>query len=94
MLTDVDEMAFARFCEQSVIYRTAKDVLDVEGLYFESETGSVKTHPMVSVLYKAEASIQKYEREFGMTPASRVGLDVSAEAGVDALALFKQQEIV
>lgn len=72
VLRDTDLMALAVYCEAVARFRQARQDLDDNGgLTTDTGTGSIKTHPSVTVLNQAVAQMRAFMVEFGMTPSSR-----------------------
>lgn len=72
VLRDTDLTALAVYCEAYARFREARKELDENGgLTTDTGTGSIKTHPSVTVLNQAVAQMRAFMVEFGMTPSSR-----------------------
>lgn len=87
VLTLADKTGLALLCEPLADYLMARDVVEAaaekEGVMFISTTekGNVIQHPAVGVMNKAWERVVKMLREFGLTPASRAGLQVEKPPG-------------
>ncbi len=82
VLTDADVDALARYCalhEQFLKYlEQVRRGLDV--LVIRDDAGKVRymqVAPAASLLSKTAAAMLKLEQEFGLTPASRTGIEVN-----------------
>jgi P27 family predicted phage terminase small subunit len=72
VLRDTDLTALAVYCESYARYRQAQQELQDNGsLTTDTGTGSIKTHPSVTVLNQAVAQMRAFMVEFGLTPSSR-----------------------
>ena len=90
LLTSVDTGALSHLCDQMALYQQARQDIEEEGYYYVSDKGNQISHPSVGLLYKADAAIRSYMREFGLTPSARSGLNVSTDSADDPLNVFKQ----
>ena len=78
LLTDIDVMAFAVLCETMALYRTAVEMVGKGYDVQETESGYRQQDPWVSIRNNAISQMRKLWQEFGMTPSSRVRLDIEA----------------
>lgn len=96
ILTTIDRNTLARYCVLWVRWRRAEDVLESEGMTYETETKSgsiILQRPEVTIAKALAAELLKVEREFGMTPGSRASIKVEGPAQEDdpLVALMKSR---
>ncbi len=85
VLTELDVMALAVYCQSFSIYVQALDAIDAFGkkeklvceLLVKTTSGTLKQNPLVGIANKAAADMVRYATEFGMTPSSRTKLDMN-----------------
>jgi P27 family predicted phage terminase small subunit len=83
LLTALDVMPFAAYCDAVDRWRTASEVLatmaardpTTNGLLIKSKAGEVVANPMVWVVSGAARAMLRYASEFGMTPAARTRIN-------------------
>ena len=77
LLTQIDREALAALCETTALYRTAVDMIRVEGAVWTSkETGYTQQSAWATVRGQALNKMQSLWSEFGMTPAARTRIQV------------------
>lgn len=76
LLTDVDATAFEAYCDSYATLVECRIQLELDGLTVESETGVVKSHPLLAVKSQAAASVRHFCQEFGLTPSARTRMEV------------------
>ncbi len=74
--------------------RTASETIAKKGLTYTTKTGYLRKNPAVALQREAIQAVLCFAREFGMTPAARVRLDItlgntSDADGIDAFAKSK-----
>jgi P27 family predicted phage terminase small subunit len=74
---DVDE--FAAVCAHYVTWRTAQQLVDVEGPLVEGYRGAMVKNPAAQVARDAHAEFLRGASRFGMTPSDRTALSVGEE---------------
>jgi P27 family predicted phage terminase small subunit len=93
LLTEVDCRLFALYCEAWEDFAAARALIAKEGLIAVSDKGAEYQHPAVGVKNKAIQRIKQIGAEFGIGPASRVGMKLgSSTSAADALTEFKQAQ--
>jgi P27 family predicted phage terminase small subunit len=81
----VDSTALACYCESVARLRAALSVVAEYGLTVDGEDGRPVKNPAVAMARDASNDVRVWAREFGLTPASRVGLrSPSAPGSSDA----------
>lgn len=90
LLTQADLNLLALYCEAWDEFFAAREVVASEGMTAVSAKGGVFQHPAVGIKNRAIARIRQIGGDFGLSPASRVGLKATS-APQDALAAFKKQ---
>lgn len=87
VMTEADVNALARYCELLVRWWKANDFLQEHGdtypIYETDAHGNrrikyVQQFPQVSIVRNLSATLLRLEQEFGLTPAARASLDVTA----------------
>jgi P27 family predicted phage terminase small subunit len=91
LLSVLDLATFWRYCDLRSKFKKAKDFLDKNGfcyaIYHEQTEGEIAAHakprlkymaqfPQVNIYSQLSKEITRLEQNFGMTPASRAGLNV------------------
>ena len=71
ILTRLDAMALAQYCELFARWRDAADKLAESGPLIETDLGGVKTSPYWSVFIQSSGEMRRMLIEFGMTPSAR-----------------------
>lgn len=75
VLTEIDAGALGRYCDAWSKWFQAKEVIDREGLTFETEDKwgevKIKPRPEFASYMKLGAELRAMEAEFGLTPAAR-----------------------
>lgn len=75
LLTELDLDAFAVYCIAWQDVHEADAAIAKEGAYFTTEKGYVGVHPAVMARNRALDRLRKVGGDFGMTPASRSGVE-------------------
>lgn len=88
-LTGVDTNLLALYCEAWDEFFAARAEIEKSGIVAMSDKGAEYQHPAVGIKNKAIQRIKQLGGEFGMSPASRVGLTVAPSAKPNGLAAFK-----
>jgi P27 family predicted phage terminase small subunit len=89
LLTPIDLMAFAAYCDAYSRWRTAEELLSkmaerdpVTGaLLIKSADGNPRQNPLVRVARDAALDMLRYASEFGLTPAARAHLSSGVYVG-------------
>src|SRR5262249_18497427 len=76
VLTEADGIALANLCQAYSTMMRAQRKLNETGLLLKTPSGYVQQSPLLSVVNSCVDTIHKLSREFGLTPASRVRLQV------------------
>jgi len=80
LLTSVDGMAFTMLLMHWAVAVEAAKQLSEEGLLFEDSKGKLRKNPLHQVMRDHSESMKAYLSEFGLTPSSRVRLQVPQTA--------------
>lgn len=75
LLTAIDLDAFAAMCNAYATWVDAQQNLKKTGMLVKSPNGYPMVSPYVSISEKALNRLLQYQREFGLTPSSRVQVD-------------------
>ena len=75
LLTSIDGPAFAAYCTTWARWREAERDIDTHGL-FEVTRGQLKARAAFAVSRDLLIAVNKYQREFGLTPSSRSSIEV------------------
>lgn len=82
VLSTNDGAALARYCQTLADWRRLNRLIQRKGFTFSTRTTAghptIKTRPEVAVRKGLAGDLAKLEAQFGMTPAARAGLDVTA----------------
>lgn len=79
LLSKVDRLAIGMLCDSLAIYIKASKDIEKNGIVIDG-----RTNPATTVQQKAWMRFARLIREFGLSPASRAGLDVKTEEKSDA----------
>lgn len=71
LLTDMDKVLLAGYCEAWSRYQEAQAILTSEGVLVLGYRGSMVKNPAIQVAKDALADVIRIATEFGMTPSSR-----------------------
>lgn len=78
LLTQVDLAALAAYCQAYSRWIAAEAVIAAQGITYTSEKGMIRPHPAVSIAKESMRLIREFVSEFGLSPASRTRIRVSA----------------
>jgi P27 family predicted phage terminase small subunit len=81
ILTDADRGALAAYCQSWGDWVNARQQLIRDGIIVETPNGFKQPSPWLSIANKAMANFMRYSSEFGLTPASRVRLQIDPGDG-------------
>lgn len=94
MLTSADPIALGLLCDALAEYVAAREVVEREGMTYESEsdkTGTmIRRHPAVEIQSDAWRRAKLMLTEFGLTPASRAKVSVADAGPADPLAEWER----
>ena len=87
-LSHVDAASIERYCHVAVRYSRANDYIMKNGITYPilSKEGEIKyyaTYPHVAEANSCATQMLKLEHEFGLTPASRVGLATTKQGNAN-----------
>lgn len=71
LLTVVDGVALAGYCQSYARWREAEAAIDEHGATFTTDTGYVGVRPEVAIAQRSLQMLRAFCAEFGLTPASR-----------------------
>ena len=79
LLTSLDRMALAAYCEASACWALAQRALAemaerdpvTRGLLIKTTNGNAIQNPLIGIRNKAQSDMARYAAEFGMTPSAR-----------------------
>ena len=89
-LTKADSKLLSLYCEAWDELFAARAVIDKEGLVLVNDKGTTYAHPAVGIKNRAVLRIKGIGGEFGMSPSSRVGLNLGTQSKANSLAEFKK----
>jgi P27 family predicted phage terminase small subunit len=82
LLTEVDGVALAGYCQAYARWREAEMILSKEGLTFKTTNGYVQQRPEVSIAQTSIKLVKDFCAQFGLTPSARGRMNVApAEPG-------------
>jgi P27 family predicted phage terminase small subunit len=91
LLTDLDVTALALYCQSvSMAIRADREVQ--KGLLHKTPNGHIQPSPYVSILRGADERARRYMREFGLTPAARVGLATDKQSAADEFSQYLAEQ--
>lgn len=71
VLTDADLSALAAYCDAYSRWRSARQMIEEQGLTTETGAGNLKAHPATVVVHQAITEMRQFMNELGLTPSSR-----------------------
>lgn len=71
ILTDIDQKAFATYCQCYARWRNAEEFLSQHGTVFKTPSGYIQQLPQVRIAHDYSKQMMRIASEFGLTPASR-----------------------
>ena len=85
LLTPLDVMPLAAYCDAFGMWISASRALAAEelagrGTITSPKTGITRPHPLHAIARQARGDMRRYGASFGLTPSSRVGLDIAPGA--------------
>ncbi len=89
-LTVNDERLLSQYCEAWEDFFRARELIEAEGTTQTNDKGMQSSHPAVKQKRDATLLIKQIGGEFGMSPAARVGLNISGQKKENALDAFKR----
>lgn len=81
LLAPIHGPALEMACEAYARWKEAKERLSFAGMTYTSDTGLVKTHPLVGIVERASAEFRAWCAEFGLSPAAESKLASPADDG-------------
>ncbi len=78
ILTEADYMALSSLCVAYSTMCKAQKQLAQAGLLYKTQSGYIQPSPLMSIVTRNMEIVKKHLAEFGMTPASRSRLSMSA----------------
>ncbi|HKY51055.1 MAG TPA: phage terminase small subunit P27 family [Candidatus Limnocylindria bacterium] len=83
VLTDADLLALEQLCESAAIVARVRDSEGLKSLLVKERGGVVRTNPLWRIARDADARLNAWLREFGMTPSARSGLALDVNDDVE-----------
>jgi P27 family predicted phage terminase small subunit len=80
--------ALALYCEAYSRWRQAEALVSKHGMIVPTARGGHQVHPAMRISRDASATMLRFLCEFGLTPASRRGVQAEAPREPDALDIF------
>ncbi len=84
VLSVSDLEALELYCATAQRYADAQRLIDRDGLVVLGSTGAQIKHPACRVLEAAQTEMRMLLQQFGMTPASRGGVETLADAAPES----------
>lgn len=88
LIARVDRAALAAYCTSYKDYVDAENALKREGVVIFSEKGGAYQNPWMGIKKRSMDQMVKFGAEFGLTPSSRVRLQVERPTEEDEMAGF------
>ena len=87
MLTDMDMVAFAGYCQAYARWKEAEEFLTQHGSIVRTPNGYLQQVPQVSIAQTNLKIVLKFCEQFGLTPSSRsrIVADKSVEETIDEM---------
>lgn len=83
LLTKIDRVALAAYCEEYSIWVKASQELQKHGLLIKTPSGHVYQSPYLSIVNTKLKNMKAFLVEFGMTPSARSRISVTPEESQD-----------
>lgn len=80
LLCTADAATIGAYCEAVAEFQRLAQQVREEGHTTVTDKGNVIQHPLVGAKNKARADLLRYAAHFGLSPSSRVGLEVGGGA--------------
>jgi P27 family predicted phage terminase small subunit len=80
ILTPVDTVILASFCQSYSRYRQCEDLVREQGMTYQDERGNYKINPAARQSATLLAEMRRIANDFGFSPASRTKVDSPAPA--------------
>jgi len=81
LITQIDRAALAAYCQCYSEWVQADEVIQEQGMNFETPNGYLQQRPEVAIRQKARADMLRFAARFGLTPSDRAGLKVPENNG-------------
>ena len=89
LMSDIDLAGLAAYCDAFGDWQAARRAFALiqerskitGGFMVRTPNGGVQIAPLVSIIRTARADMVRFASEFGMTPASRAGMDIDVSTG-------------
>ena len=78
LLTELDSVAFEMLCVNYAVFRETAEIFQKEGLLTIDERKLTRKHPAITIYLNFSKLFLNLLRDFGMTPSSRNGLDITS----------------
>jgi P27 family predicted phage terminase small subunit len=79
VLTQADYMTLAMLCQSYSTMAQAQKQMSETGLLYTTPSGYTQQSPLLSIVHTNAGIVAKLCREFGLTPASRSGIQTAVE---------------
>jgi P27 family predicted phage terminase small subunit len=83
LLSRIDRAALAAYCESWADWLDATEKVNELGKVIKTQNGNVIENPYYSIKKRASEIMHRYLTEFGMTPASRTGINAEQPEATD-----------
>ncbi len=83
LIAEIDRTTFAAYCQAWEEFRQAYDVVQKEGYTTVTDKGNVIQHPAVGVLHRAQDTLLRLGRQFGLTPMARASIGTTEKEDDD-----------
>ncbi len=88
ILAKADRACLTAHCVAWARLVMAARQIEAEGLTYKSDSGQIKKHPLAAIAHEAAAEVRAFAAEFGLSPAGRARIHVTAPEPEDALTRF------
>ena len=79
MLTEVDQAAFASYCQAYARWKEAEEFMTQHGTIVKTKSGYWQQVPQVSIAQTYLKIMNKIAEQFGLTPAARSRITAGAD---------------
>jgi P27 family predicted phage terminase small subunit len=92
ILTELDMMGFVLMCEDFDFYKRAAALCKkLRTITLETNNGAIVQHPAVGIRNRAQETLRRTMKSFGLVPGSRANLTFTAEKPEDPFAALSRR---
>lgn len=89
LLTVLDQSGLAAYCMAFAEFVKANKEIAKDGMMHKTPNGHLQPSPYIGIARGADERMRRYMREFGLTPAARVGLETDKQKPEDEFSAWQ-----